>query len=68
MDEYQVHPGAEWVLQPVRDGEWSNGVERTAALSAEAIHREPACKHPKSCARGGRREDPSKGELMELRP
>ena len=28
MDSTQVHPGAEWVLQPVRDGEWWNVVER----------------------------------------
>ena len=28
MDDTQVHPGAEWVLQPVRDGEWWNVVVR----------------------------------------
>ena len=28
MDDTQVHPGAEWVLQPVRDGEWWNVVDR----------------------------------------
>ena len=28
MDDTQVHPRAEWVLQPVRDGEWWNVVDR----------------------------------------
>ena len=28
MDDTQVHPGAEWVLQPVRDGEWWNVFDR----------------------------------------
>ena len=28
MDDTQVHPGAEWVLQPVRDGECWNVVDR----------------------------------------
>ena len=28
MDDNQVHPGTEWVLQPVRDGEWWNVVDR----------------------------------------
>ena len=28
MDDTQVHPGAEWVLQPLRDGEWWNVVDR----------------------------------------
>ena len=28
QDDTQVHPGAEWVLQPVRDGEWWNVVDR----------------------------------------
>ena len=68
MDENEVHPGAEWVLQRVRDGKWWNVVESNAALSATAIHRKPACRHPKGCARGGRPEDPSAGERMELRP
>ena len=27
-DDTQVHPGAKWVLQPVRDGEWLNVVDR----------------------------------------
>ena len=27
MDDTQVHPGAEWVLQPARDGEWWNVVD-----------------------------------------
>ena len=47
MDDHQVHPGAEWVLQPVSDGESWNGVESNAALSATAIHRKPACRRPK---------------------
>ena len=66
MDDNQVHPGAEWVLQPVRDGEWWNVVESKAALSATAIHRKPACRQPKGCAGGGRPEDPSMGERMKL--
>ena len=68
MDDTQVHPGAEWVLQPVRGGEWWNVVESNAALSATAINRKPACRHPKGCARGGRPEDPSIGDRKELRP
>ena len=28
MDDTQVHPVAKWVLQPVRDGEWWNVVDR----------------------------------------
>ena len=42
--------------------------ERNAVLSATAIHRKPACSHPKGCARGGRLEDPSMGDRKELRP
>ena len=37
-----MHPGAEWVLQPVRDGEWWNVVGSNAPLSATAIHGKPA--------------------------
>ena len=66
MDDSQVHPGAEWVLQPVRDGEWWIVVESNAALSATAINRKSACRHPKGCARGGRPEDPSMGDRKEL--
>ena len=56
MDDTQVHPGVEWVLQPVRDGEWWNVVESNAALWAIAMHRKPAYTHPKGCAGGeGRR-------------
>ena len=29
-------------------------VESNAALSATAIHRKPACRHPKGCAGGGK--------------
>ena len=68
MDENQVHPGAEWVLQSVRVGERWNVVESNAALSATAIHRKSACRHPKGCARGGRPGDSSTGGRMELRP
>ena len=68
MDENQVHAGAKWVFQPMRDGEWWKVVESNAALWATAIHRKPACRHPKGCARGGRPEDPSRGDRMELRP
>ena len=35
---------------------------RNAALLATAIHRKPACRHPKVCARGERMEDPSMGD------
>ena len=48
-----MHPGAKWVLQPVRDGERWNVVDRNAAMSATAIHRKPANRHPKSCAGEG---------------
>ena len=41
--------------------------ERNAPLSARAIHRKPACRRPKGCARGGRPEDPSMGDRKELR-
>ena len=60
----QVHPGANWV----RDGEWWNLAESNAALLAKGIHRKPACRHPKGCARGGKPEDPSTGDWMALRP
>ena len=49
-----MHPGAEWVLQPVRDGEWWNVAESNAALSATAIHSKPARRRPKGCAGGGK--------------
>ena len=42
--------------------------ERNAPLPARAIQRKPACRHPKGCARGGRPEGPSMGDLKELRP
>ena len=42
--------------------------ERNAPLSARAIHRKPACRRPKGCARGGRPKDPSKGDRKELKP
>ena len=67
MDDTQVHPGAEWVLQPLTDGEWWNVVESNAALSTTAIHRKPACRLPKGSARGGRPQDPSMGDRKELR-
>ena len=63
-----MHLGADWVLQAMRDGERWNVVESNAALSATAIHRKPACRHPKGCAKGGRPEDPSMGDGKELRP
>ena len=66
MDDKQVHPGAEWVLQPVRDGEWSNVVESNAALSATAIHSKPACRRLKGCRGGRRPEDPSTEDRKEL--
>ena len=68
MDDTQVHPGAEWVLQPVRDGEWWNVVESKRALWAMAIDRKPASKQPKGCVRKGRPEDPSLSDRKELRP
>ena len=42
--------------------------ERNAPLSARAIHRKPACRRPKGCARGRRLEDPSMGDWKELKP
>ena len=42
--------------------------ERNAPLSARAIHRKPACRRPKGCARGERPEDPSMGDRKELTP
>ena len=42
--------------------------ERNAPLSARAIHRKPACRRPKSCAGGGKLEDPSMGDQKELKP
>ena len=60
-------PGANRVLQLIRDREWSNVVKSNAALSATAIHRIPACRHPKGCAGGERPDDPSTGDMIELR-
>ena len=65
MDDDQVHPGAKWVLQPVRDGEYWNAVQSNAALSAMAIYNKPTCRHPKGCAGGCWPEDPSKADRME---
>ena len=42
--------------------------ERNAALSATAIHRKPACRHPKGCSRGRRPEDPLMGDRKEVKP
>ena len=67
MDKNQLLPGAKWVLQPVREREGWNVVESNAALSATALHREPAFRHPKGCASGGRPEDPSTGDRIELK-
>ena len=53
MDDHQVHLGAKWVRQPMRDGKWWNVVNRNVVLSAMAIHRKPACRYPKGCARRG---------------
>ena len=66
VDKKQVHAGAKGVLQPVSDGEWPNVVQSNTALSATAIHRTPACRHPQGCPGGGRPEDPSTGDRMEL--
>ena len=52
MDNNQVHPGADRILQPLRDGEWWNVAESNAAPSVMAIHRKPAHRRPKGCARG----------------
>ena len=41
--------------------------DRNAALSATAIHRKPACRHAKGCARGRRQEDPSMGDQKKLK-
>ena len=68
MDKTQVHRGGKWVLQPISDGGWWIVAERNAALSATAIHRKPACRHPKGCAGGRGPEDPSTRDQMELSP
>ena len=59
--------GAKWILQPVRDEEWWNVVESNAALLATAIHRKPACRHPKVFLGGGGGwpEEPSRGDRVE---
>ena len=61
MDDNQVHPGAEWVLQPVRDGEWWNVVDREKCSAVGEGY-------PIGCARGGKPGDPSKGDRKELKP
>ena len=68
MDKNQAHPGAKWVRQPLRDGEWWNVVESNAALLVTAIHRKPACRHPKGCAGRVGPENPSTWDRMELIP
>ena len=53
---------------PTREG-WGVvecGWEQCCAV-ATAIHRKPACRHSKGCARGGRPEDPSMADRKELR-
>ena len=66
MDDSKVHPGAKWVSQPLRNGEWWNVVESNAVLLTTAIHRKSACRHPKACAGWGedRRIRRRPGRLM----
>ena len=64
--KYIQDPGAEWVLQPMRDGEWWNVAESNAALSVTAIHRQAARRRPKGCALGGRPGDYSTGDQRLL--
>ena len=65
-----MHLGAEWVLQPVRDGDWWNVVDREKCSAVgEGYPAETRLYgRPKGCARGGGQEDPSLGDRKELRP
>ena len=47
MDDTQVHPGAEWVLQPVRDMGWWNVVDREKCFTVgEGYPRETRLQAP----------------------
>ena len=54
MDDTQVHPGAEWVLQPVRDGEWWNVVDREEfSAVGKGCPQETSLQAPKRLSQGG---------------
>ena len=64
-----MHPGAEWVLQPVRDGEWWNVVDREKCSAVgEGYQKETRLQAPKGLCSGGEAGDPSKGDREELKP
>ena len=49
MDDTEVHPGAEWVLQPVRDWEWWNLVDREKCSAvSEGYPQETRLQAPKT--------------------
>ena len=50
-----MHPGAEWVLQPVRDGEWWNVIEREkCAAVGEGYPQETRPQAPNRLCQGGK--------------
>ena len=54
MDDTQVHLGAEWVLQPVRDGEWWNVVEREQCCAVgDGYPQESRLQAPRKAELGG---------------
>ena len=55
MDDTQVHPGGEWVLQPVRDGEWWNVVDREKCSAVgEGYPQETRLQAPERLWQGGK--------------
>ena len=50
-----MHPGAEWVLQPVRDGEWWNVVDRgKCSAVGEGYRQETGLQAPNRLCYGGK--------------
>ena len=50
-----MHPGAEWVLQPVRDGEWWNVVDREKCSAVgESYQQETRLQAPERLCYGGK--------------
>ena len=50
-----MHPGAEWVLQPVRDGQWWNeGDREKCSALGEGYPQETRLQAPKRLCQGGK--------------
>ena len=69
MDDTQVHPGAKWVLQPVRDGEWWYVVDREKCSAVgEGYPQETRPQAPERLCQGGKAGGSIDGNRKELKP